>query len=94
MHVAFLCADSNVILESELEDIANLRASSPVVSMRRGSQCSQVIIETFTKGIKFFFWRNNEAEESFWMHIGCIKIEIINIKILAVGHRREIPPFS
>ncbi|KAM9462346.1 centrosomal protein of 131 kDa isoform 3-T3 [Clarias gariepinus] len=33
--------DSNVNLESELEDVGNLRAASPKVSTRRGSQCSQ-----------------------------------------------------
>ncbi|KAK2866607.1 hypothetical protein Q7C36_002663 [Tachysurus vachellii] len=38
--------DSNVDLESELEDVANQRAASPtVVSTRRGSQCSQEILQ-------------------------------------------------
>ncbi|MCI4384487.1 hypothetical protein PGIGA_G00039290 [Pangasianodon gigas] len=36
--------DSNVNLESEL-DVGNLRAASPVVSTRRGSQCSQEILQ-------------------------------------------------
>ncbi|XP_058261969.1 centrosomal protein of 131 kDa isoform X2 [Hemibagrus wyckioides] len=35
--------DSNVNLESELEDVANLRAASPTMSTRRGSQCSQIL---------------------------------------------------
>ncbi|XP_036427894.1 centrosomal protein of 131 kDa isoform X2 [Colossoma macropomum] len=37
--------DSNVNLASELEDAANLRAVSPAVSTRRGSQCSQEILQ-------------------------------------------------
>ncbi|XP_058261971.1 centrosomal protein of 131 kDa isoform X4 [Hemibagrus wyckioides] len=37
--------DSNVNLESELEDVANLRAASPTMSTRRGSQCSQEILQ-------------------------------------------------
>ncbi|XP_053367902.1 centrosomal protein of 131 kDa isoform X1 [Clarias gariepinus] len=37
--------DSNVNLESELEDVGNLRAASPKVSTRRGSQCSQEILQ-------------------------------------------------
>ncbi|XP_060796222.1 centrosomal protein of 131 kDa isoform X1 [Neoarius graeffei] len=37
--------DSNLNLESELEDVANLRAASPIVSTRRGSQCSQEILQ-------------------------------------------------
>ncbi|XP_026770567.3 centrosomal protein of 131 kDa isoform X1 [Pangasianodon hypophthalmus] len=36
--------DSNVNLESEL-DVGNLRAASPVVSTRRGSQCSHEILQ-------------------------------------------------
>lgn len=36
--------DSNVNLESEL-DVADLRAASPAVSTRRGSQCSQEILQ-------------------------------------------------
>ncbi|GAA6108986.1 centrosomal protein of 131 kDa isoform X2 [Tachysurus ichikawai] len=36
---------SNVDLESELEDVANQRAASPTVSTRRGSQCSQEILQ-------------------------------------------------
>ncbi|XP_027018926.2 centrosomal protein of 131 kDa isoform X2 [Tachysurus fulvidraco] len=39
--------DSNVDLESELEDVANQRAASPTVSTRRGSQCSQEILQRF-----------------------------------------------
>uniref|UniRef100_A0AAR2J016 Centrosomal protein of 131 kDa n=1 Tax=Pygocentrus nattereri TaxID=42514 RepID=A0AAR2J016_PYGNA len=37
--------DSNVNLASELEDAANLRAVSPAVSTRRGSHCSQEILQ-------------------------------------------------
>ncbi|KAK3529115.1 hypothetical protein QTP70_016547 [Hemibagrus guttatus] len=36
--------DSNVNLESGLEDVTNLRAASPTISTRRGSQCSQEIL--------------------------------------------------
>ncbi|KAL7869590.1 hypothetical protein AOLI_G00135780 [Acnodon oligacanthus] len=37
--------DSNLNLASELEDVANLRVVSPAVSTRRGSQCSQEILQ-------------------------------------------------
>ncbi|XP_066521739.1 centrosomal protein of 131 kDa [Hoplias malabaricus] len=37
--------DSNVNLVTELEDAANLRAVSPAVSTRQGSQCSQEILQ-------------------------------------------------
>uniref|UniRef100_A0A3B1JT43 Centrosomal protein 131 n=1 Tax=Astyanax mexicanus TaxID=7994 RepID=A0A3B1JT43_ASTMX len=36
---------SNVNLVSDVEDAANLRASSPAASTRRGSQCSQEILQ-------------------------------------------------
>jgi len=39
-HVFFL--DSNVNMVPDLDDVTNLRAASPVGSVCRGSQCSQV----------------------------------------------------
>lgn len=68
MYVDLLCIDSNVNLESELEDVANLRAASPTMPTRRGSQCSQVIDFTRdkTSGLN---WANGEHGRCFWMYI-------------------------
>ncbi|KAI5103481.1 centrosomal protein of 131 kDa isoform X2, partial [Silurus meridionalis] len=44
LHILFLYTDSNVNLESE-PDVANLRTASPTVSTRRGSRCSQKILQ-------------------------------------------------
>lgn len=66
MYVDLLCTDSNVNLESEL-DVSNLRAASPTMSTRRGSQCSQVIDFTRDKTSGFIGQMMNRAGVS-----GCI----------------------